>query len=65
MWMVVSMAGSEKKAAQIQKTLEEEGILVKLRNVSAKARTNGDTIEVLVLESEADAAREILVENGL
>jgi len=65
MWMVVSMAGSEKRAAQLQKTLEAEGILVKLRNVSAKARTNGDTIEILVLESEADAAREILVENGL
>jgi len=59
------MAGSEKKATQMQRTLEGEGILVKLRNVSAKAKTTGDTIEVLVLESEADAAREILVENGL
>lgn len=65
MWMVVGMAGSAKKATQMQKVLEEEGILVKLRNVSAKARSNGDTIEVLVLESEADAAREIFVENGL
>ena len=65
MWMVVGMAGSVKKAAQLQKVLEEEGILVKIRNVSAKAGSNGDTIEVLVLESEADAAREILVENGL
>jgi len=65
MWMVVGMAGSEKRAAQLQKALEEEGILVKLRNVSAKARTAGDTIEVLVLQSEADAAREILVEHGL
>ena len=64
MWMVVGMAGSTKKAAQMQKALEEEGILVKVRNVSAKAKTNGDTIEVLVLQSEADAAREILVENG-
>lgn len=65
MWMVVGMAGSAKKAAQMRKTLEEEGVLVKLRNVSAKAAGNGDTIEVLVLESEADTAREILVENGL
>ncbi len=64
MWMVVGMAGSAKKAAQMLRSLEEEGILVKLRNVSAKAQTNGDTIEVLVLQSEADAAREILVENG-
>lgn len=65
MWMVVGMAGSAKKAAEMQKTLEEEGVLVKLRNVTAKAKTNGDTIEVLVLESEAGAAREILVEKGL
>ena len=65
MWMVVGMVSSAKKAAQLQKALEEEGILVKLRNVSARAKTTGDTIEVLVLESEADVAREILVENGL
>jgi CobQ-like glutamine amidotransferase family enzyme len=65
MWIVVGMVSSAKKAVQLQKALEEEGILVKLRNVSAKAKTTDDTIEVLVLESEADAAREILVENGL
>ena len=65
MWMVVGMVSSAKKAAQMQMTLEEEGILVKLRNVSAKAKTTDNTIEVLVLESEADGAREILVENGL
>ena len=65
MWMVVGMAGSENRAAEMQKALEGEGILVKLRNVTAKAKTSGDTIEVLVLESEAGAAREILVENGL
>jgi|AGTN01.3.fsa_nt_gi hypothetical protein len=65
MWMVVGMAGSAKRAAQMQKTLEEEGILVKLRNVTAKTRSNGDTIEVLVLESEAAAARKIIVDHGL
>lgn len=65
MWMVVGMAGSEKKAAKMQKVLEQEGILVKLRNVTAKTRSSGDTIEVLVLESEAGAARKIIIENGL
>ncbi len=65
MWMVVGMAGSAKKAAQIQKALEMQGILVKLRDVSAETRDGGDTIEVLVLKSEAGAARKIMVENGL
>ncbi len=65
MWMVVGIAGSEKKAAKMKKVLEQEGILVKLRNVTAKTRSSGDTIEVLVLESEAGAARKIIIENGL
>ena len=46
----------------MQKALESEGILVKLRNVSSKTKRSSDTYEVLVLLSEADAAREILIE---
>lgn len=65
MWIVVGMANTQKMANTMQKALESEGILVKLRNVSSKTKCNGDTIEVLVLESEFDSAREILLENGL
>ncbi len=65
MWLVVGMAGSKKAAVLMQKTLEGEGILVKLRNVSSKAKDGGDTYEILVLESESGQAREILLENGL
>jgi hypothetical protein len=65
MWMVVGMAGSKKSALMMQKTLESEGVLVKLRNVSSKAKDGGDTYEVLVLESESAQAREILLENGM
>ncbi|MGE5494574.1 MAG: hypothetical protein ACM3S4_04655 [Burkholderiales bacterium] len=64
MWIVVGMAGSRKIACKMQKLLESEGILVKLSNVSGKIKTSDDTYEILVLESEAGLAREILLENG-
>jgi len=64
MWIVVGMAGSLKMAQIMQKLLESEGILVKIRNVSSKAKCGGDTYEVMTLESESKAAREILMENG-
>ena len=65
MWLVVGMASSKKTAQEMQKALEGEGILVKLRNVSSKAKDGRDTYEILVLESEAGQAREILFEKGL
>lgn len=64
MWIVVGMASTKKTAHAMQKALEAEGILVKLRNVSAKTKMGGDTYEVLVLASEGSAAREILIEQG-
>lgn len=65
MWIVVGMAGNQQLADRMKSILEAEGILVKLRNVSVRAKTKGNTYEVLVLESESDSAREILLENGL
>lgn len=65
MWIVVGMASSIKSAAKMQKALESEGILVKLTNVTKKIKSSDDTYEILVLESESDSAREILLENGL
>ncbi|MGI5919563.1 MAG: hypothetical protein ACOX8N_07950 [Christensenellales bacterium] len=65
MWLVVGMASSKKAAQEMQQALEGEGILVKLRNVSSKSKDGRDTYEILVLESEASQAREILLENGL
>ncbi len=64
MWIVVGMASSQKMAQTMQKGLESEGILVKIRNVSSKTKRSSDTYEILVLESESDAAREILIEKG-
>ena len=65
MWIVVGMASSVKTAHRMQKVLEAEGILVKLTNVTKKIKSSDDTYEILVLESESDSAREILLENGL
>ena len=65
MWLVVGMASSKKAAQEMQQALEGEGILVKLRNVSSKSKDGRDTYEILVLESEASQAREILLESGL
>ena len=52
MWIVVGMASSQKMAHTMQKCLESEGVLVKLRNVSSKTKHSSDTYEILVLESE-------------
>ena len=65
MWLVVGMAGSKKAAVMMQRALEAEGILVKLRNVSSRTKDGSDTYEIMVLESEATQAREILLEQGL
>ena len=64
MWIVVGMANNQQTANSMQKALESEGILVKLRNVSMKTKRSVNTFEILVLESESDSAREILLENG-
>jgi flavodoxin len=65
MWIVVGMASSRKIANRMQKALESEGVLVKITNVSNKIKSSDDTYEILVLESESDSARDILLENGL
>ncbi len=64
MWVVVGMAESRRTAQKMCDALEAEGVLFKLLNVSSKTRGSIDTYEVLVLESEGDAAREILIEIG-
>jgi hypothetical protein len=64
MWIVVGMSSSRKAAAMMQKALESEGILVKIKNISSKIKSSDDTYEVMVLESESVSAREILMEKG-
>ena len=64
MWMVVGVAGNQTLADRMRSALENEGILVKVRNASVRAKQQGSTFEILVLESEADISREVLLDNG-
>ncbi len=65
MWMVVGVANNQAMASKMLKVLETEGILVKLSNASVRTNRPGNTYEIMVLESEADLSRDILLENGL
>lgn len=64
MWMVVGMASGKSMAGDMQDALQKEGMLVKLRPISERSNSAGGTYEIIVLESEADASREILLESG-
>lgn len=64
MWMVVAMANNQSMADSMQKVLEQEGVLVEVRNASVRAKQVSNAFEILVLESEADSSREILLDSG-
>ena len=64
MWIVVGMAGTLNMANDMQTVLEAEGLLVKIKDLSDGRKGRKGTYEVLVLESELEAAQEILCENG-
>ena len=64
MWMIVGMANNQSMASGMQKVLEREGVLVKVRNASVRAKQVSNAFEILVLESEADSSREILLDSG-
>lgn len=60
MWTVVYIAPGEREAENIRKLLTREGLLVKLRKVGPPVAENNSSVEVLVPESEADEAMEII-----
>jgi len=47
-----------------QRCCQEEGILVKIKGVYKQKTENDNYYEILVLESEAEEAKDILVEKG-
>lgn len=65
MWIVIHMAKSSAVTDGIRALLENEGILVKVKPVYKKMSREENYYEILVLESEAEEAREIIIENGL
>ena len=59
MWTVIYIAATKNIAERYQEALSEEGILVQLRSVGAQ-QSNNSSIEILVPESEAEEAHELL-----
>ena len=60
MWLVVYMCTSLQTADAVEQLLYSEGFLVRHREVLSSGM-----VELCVLESEAQEAREMLVEIGL
>ena len=65
MWVVVQIAKSAESAAEAQKILKDEGFLTKLREVYKGVPPEQNMYEIRVLASEAQEAREILLENQI
>ncbi len=59
MWTVIYIAPTKNIAEKYQQALVEEGILVQLRAVGSQ-QSNNVSIEILVPESEAEEAHELL-----
>lgn len=60
MWTVIYIAPTKNIAERYQQALTDEGILVQLRAVSSSHQPASISTEILVLESEAEEAHEIL-----
>ncbi len=60
MWTVVYIASNRATAETLKKILNKEGLLVMLRPTGIPHLGDGSTVEVLVPESEAEEAHEIL-----
>lgn len=62
MWTVVYIASSRQLAENLKATLTAEGILVKLRAAGSPKAGDAGAHEILVPESEAEEAHEIISE---
>lgn len=60
MWTVVYIASNKAIAEQIKSLLSSEGLLVMLRPLGVPHLGDSGSVEVLVPESEASEANEIL-----
>ncbi len=64
MWKVIYLAKNKKTADKVGKLIATEGVLVRLQPVSKNTDDGDSFFEVLVLESEAEEAHNILYELG-
>ena len=63
-WIVIHMARSHQEAQRLMQKLTDEGILVRLKPVYKNKSEQDNYYELMVLQSEVEAAREIFLEKG-
>ena len=63
-WRVIFIASDPQRLEGAEHLLAEEGFLVRRRAQERTTHSNA-TVELLVLKSEAEEARNCLMENGL
>ncbi|APC09091.1 glutamate decarboxylase [Neomoorella thermoacetica] len=60
MWTVIYIAANRKLALRLKETLTQEGVMVNLRPIGSSQTEDLAGYEVLVPESEAEEANEII-----
>ena len=64
LWLVVSVAYSQRQADAVEQLLRDEGFLVRIRALD-RALSGSGLFELRVLAAEAEEARRFLIERGL
>ena len=64
MWTVIYMLQSMEDAEKLKLLLEEANILVKIRPVTKAAEGEANAYEILVPETEKEAAHKIIIGSG-
>ena len=64
-WKVIHMARSESHAQDILSSLEQEGCLVRLRQVYRSVSSEENYYEIMVPSAEATEAQQLLIEKNL
>ncbi|HHY70699.1 MAG TPA: hypothetical protein GX519_03385 [Thermoanaerobacterales bacterium] len=64
MWTVIYMATDEETALRVENAIKSEGFLVRTREIT-KSKKHGCCIEILVPESEAQEAYNVILEKNL
>ena len=65
MWIVVYTAQTKETAEQVAHYLEEAGLLFKVRPIAAAADSENACFDVLVPESEAEQAHNVLIDRDV
>lgn len=65
MWMVIFLAHTRLRAEAIYEQLLQEGFLVRLSPVYRAVSDSENYYELMVLKSEAQEARQMLLDKGL